>query len=375
VSTVTFRTSAFGACAVVALAGIAGSGTFVRAQQPPGSDRARLTEALATLRGTVEVALPDAGAFTPGSRTVAAGERVGTVAVSGGALEVRGLVEGDAIAFEGDVIVRRGGRVSGSAVAIGGAVTLDGGSVDGATLMLGGDLAPAAPASAAPPRSRLTHGLFLASGWLGVLVVIGIGVLVFASTNLDAVSEALERHYGRALLAGVAGQLALVPALVLLLVALAVSLVGILLIPFAIVAYAIAACGALTLGYLAAARVTGTVWMSEGRGDERARRAASLRGLLIGLVVLLVPWFFAAVTAPWPVAEALVRAAALAVTWVAVTAGFGAVLLSRGGVRRPSAPEAERALATPGWQTPTPVSGVAAARRPTPLSSTGANSS
>ena len=55
---------------------------------------------------------------------------------------------------------------------------------------------------------------------------------------------------------------------------------------------------------------------------------------------------------------------------VAVTAGFGAVLISRAGTRRTVPPQAPVApLDDMSWQTPTPVSGVAAARRPTPVAS------
>ena len=57
---------------------------------------------------------------------------------------------------------------------------------------------------------------------------------------------------------------------------------------------------------------------------------------------------------------------AVAVTWVAATAGLGAAVVSRGGVRRATAPAARRALNTSSWATPTPVAGVTAARRPTP---------
>lgn len=70
-----------------------------------------------------------------------------------------------------------------------------------------------------------------------------------------------------------------------------------------------------------------------------------------------------------PAAELFVRAAALAVTWLAVTAGFGAALLSRGGrtsgrplATAPAGGDARGGV--PVWQTPTPISGVVATRRP-----------
>ena len=57
---------------------------------------------------------------------------------------------------------------------------------------------------------------------------------------------------------------------------------------------------------------------------------------------------------------------AVVVTWAAATVGLGAAVISRGGSRRrvsdaPTTP----ALPEAGWQTPTPISGIAAARRTT----------
>ena len=58
---------------------------------------------------------------------------------------------------------------------------------------------------------------------------------------------------------------------------------------------------------------------------------------------------------------------AVAVTWVAATAGLGAAVVSRGGVRRAVAPGVRRAMNSSSWATPTPIAGVTAARRPAPL--------
>ena len=89
---------------------------------------------------------------------------------------------------------------------------------------------------------------------------------------------------------------------------------------------------------------------------------------MIGVFALLVLWIVAAGFAWSPLAAAILRLVAAAVTWVAVSAGFGAVILSRISARQvePRA-EPEVVLDDLSWQTPTPVSGVAAARRPTPV--------
>jgi hypothetical protein len=93
--------------------------------------------------------------------------------------------------------------------------------------------------------------------------------------------------------------------------------------------------------------------------------------MLVGLVILMAPWFVASAVAWSPTGELVMRTIAVAVTWVAASAGLGGALLSRGGVKRAQTPTARQAMSTPGWATPTPVAGVVAARRPTPYSTTG----
>lgn len=355
------------------------AGTAPLLAQAPHAPQAPVTRdalerVLGALRASApDVTLPPADRFSFGDSTIGARARVtGPVAVAGGTLHVRGVVDGDVVTYRGDVVVHEGGDVRGNALTIEGRVTLDGGRVTGDVRALSGDIAPGAGAAAsASPQRALLHELTLTAGWLAVLMVVGIGVLVFASSNLGAVSEALERDFGRAFLAGVGAQLALLPALVILCIALALSVLGILLIPFAIVAYLLVAAGLVTLGLLAVASITGRTVLVAADAGERARRMVALRGMLFGLVVLMSPWFVAAALAWSPVGGAVARTVAIGVTWAACTAGLGAALISRGGVRRVSARAAQRALASASWQTPTPVSGVTAGRRPTPMATPG----
>jgi hypothetical protein len=359
--------------AALALFAIASNGTWLGAQRrgaqiSPDS----LATALSALRDSPDSTwIPAASRFTFGDSTLAANHRApGPVAIAGGTLHVYGTIDGDAVSYDGDIVVHKGGEIRGNAYAILGKVVLDGGAVDGDALSLAGDLRRAAMLAGGVVRSRSSltvHALALAAGWLAVLVVVGIGVLVFASPNLDAVSDALERGFGRSLLAGIATQLALAPALVLLCVGLVLTILGALLIPFAVVAYILAAAGLVTLGLLAIARLAGrTVLGADGAGDV-AHRATALRNLVYGLLFLMVPWFAAGALTWSPRLELFARMIAIAVTWVAATAGLGAAVVSRGGVRRAVAPAARRAMNASSWATPTPVSGVTAARRPTPM--------
>src|SRR5688572_506509 len=183
-------------------------------------------------RDPQRVPLPSNDEIAMGGQTIAAGTRVdGPVAAAGGPLHVYGTVVGDAIAIGSDVIVHGGGRVTGNAVSALGSVTLAGGAVDGEMRQLGGALGDV-PRNAATRESRVgatRHAVALSASWLLILILIGIGVLVFANSYLEGVTESLEGRFGRSFWAGIAAQLALAPALALLIVALAVTILGILL--------------------------------------------------------------------------------------------------------------------------------------------------
>jgi hypothetical protein len=196
-------------------------------------------------------------------------------------------------------------------------------------------------------------------------LIIGIGVLVFAGNYLEGVTDVLEQRFWRSFLVGVAGELAILPVLVLVLLGLTVTVVGILLIPFAIVAYVVAIAGLATLGFLAMAYLTGASLGSRRAAGLQARGRA-LRALVVGVPLYFGLWVLAAIFQWSPIVSGTLRALALATTYAATTAGFGAALLSRGGTRRDAAKHTIATDEMAVWQTPTPVTGVVAARRPTP---------
>lgn len=309
--------------------------------------------------------LPGASAITRGSLTIDAGRTVpGPVVVFEGTLTVRGRVEGDAIALGGDVVVEQGGEVTGDVVAVEGAFRRDGGTIGGEARTLGGVLTEdaAEPVDAGDARAASSQ-IGLAVSWLGVLLLIGIGILVFAQPYLEGVVDTLETRFWRSFAVGLAGALAAIPLLLLVIVALAITVIGILLIPFAVVAYVLALAGLVTLGFVAIARLTGGALGSDAVRRLSAR-GSGLRGVVIGMVLLLGVWIVAAALSAVPVLGLVLRAVAVMITCVAVTAGLGATILSRAGTRGVEAPAAKPPDPAM-WQTPTPVTGVAAARRPT----------
>jgi hypothetical protein len=204
----------------------------------------------------------------------------------------------------------------------------------------------------------------LALGWLAVTLAIGVGVATFAGQHLEGVVRTVEQDFSRSFWTGIAGQLGLLPVLGLLVAALALSVVGALAIPVAIVAFFLAAAGMGTLGFLATAQLTGAAFLpARTRATLSARRAA-VRALLAGVVFYTGLWVAAALVDSVPVAAAVARGIAFAATWVAATAGFGATIWSRAGTRGPARPGAPTQADDYAWATPTPITGVAAARRP-----------
>jgi len=316
-----------------------------------------------------------------GDFTVSAPDTVrGNIVVLDGTLRVAGTVTGSAVAINGAVIVDSSGHVLGDVIAAEhGATIAAAGRIDGELRTLDAIEPLVAPPVTGGVADTLAS-LKRTTAWFGILILLGIGVLINAGDAMQRVNAALKSGFGRNVRIGIAAQLALIPVLVLLCVLLALTLVGILLIPFAIVAYVIAVLGLLVLGGLGAVQMVGS-----GIGARRpgvSERGARLQALVVGMLLLSVPWLIAAAFASQPMVAAAVGTLALGLTWVAVTAGLGAALLTRGGTRsheepwgvwRPAPSGAAMPVPQPQpeWLTPTPLTGVIAVKRTT---TTGAGS-
>lgn len=355
--------------AVFAAAAPAQSVDSVRQSPQPSQTPAmdgRLRTEIALIRGLFgSIHAPEADSFKLGDQEVPAGTtKQGTMAVARGNLAVRGRITGDAIVLHGDVVVYPGGSVGRNAIAVDGRVRTVGGVVEGDVRSIrgitGSILARTAGSGAAAEPLSTWQAIKLVLGWFTVLFVIGIGVLLFAEKNFDGVVGSLEQQFARSFWIGVLAQLAAIPALLLIVLGLVISLIGILLIPFAVVAYVIGLAGLLTLGFLSVARFTGRAFFS----GKNSSRAVNLRSLFLGLVIYVGLWMLAATFAWSPVVGSVLRAVALAGCWVALTFGLGATILTRAGTRGEGNRARPRPVDDLSWQTPTPVTGVVAARRP-----------
>ncbi len=298
--------------------------------------------------------------------TIARDEMVeGTVVVVDGDLEVEGHVRGDVVVVEGDVRLAPGARIDGDLRYLEGRLIDQGGEVAGDVLRIESDESQTeqqirdevrselrsefrAAAQSDSRRRRGSSPLGRVFGGLGgaianlfsVLVVGLVGALVvhFAGPNLDAVAETSRRTPGRALMVGTAGAFLILPAFVLGIVALAISIIGIPALILWIPLFPVAVVLGGGLGYLAVARNVG-IWVSRQRwpylGWVRITNPVTL--ILGGALALTAPFIAAELVSvfPWTGAlEVLLVVTATLLSTLAILMGFGAVLLTRGG-RRP----------------------------------------
>jgi hypothetical protein len=166
------------------------------------------------------------------------------------------------------------------------------------------------------------------------LAMLGFGSVFFGRRYLEVVSDTAGHSFGRSLVVGLLGQLLLLPTLAMLIVGLVFTLVGILLLPFAVVAYALAAVFAFVGGYLAVAHAIGEQFTRRRMARGAFVRAPNAYGYLFtGLLGLMGLWALAALTGWMGPVVIVLKVAAGIITWLAATVGFGAVLLARGGLR------------------------------------------
>lgn len=301
------------------------------------------------------------GDFTIGSDQTVTGHLL----VLHGDANIHGRLLGNLVTLDGDVFVYPGGVVQGDILALNGQVSSRGGEIGGEASELTTP-PPGAAATTLSPFARVGLGVAGVVGVFLTTLTIGFGLVLFARPNLEIVSDTVTHSFGRAFMTGLVGQILVLPTFGMLVVGLILSVAGILLLPFAVAVYVLLVLLGVVGGYLAVAHAIGETWIR-----RRLARGAMLgspnsyRYLAVGLAGLFALWFAWAVFGWVPVAGELVRGAAVLVTWLLATVGFGAALLSRAGIREHFAgrlipPEA----LTDEYLWATPQFGVPAVRRP-----------
>jgi hypothetical protein len=288
----------------------------------------------------------------------------GHVVVLEGDAEVHGRVEGNVVVLDGDITVYPGGSIVGDALSIGGRVhTVGTGTISGTQQTLDAAIEPLRP-----PRPILTQIARHAGGLAGLLLtltVLGFGLVTFGRPNLEIVSDTVAHSFGRSFLAGLLGQVLVLPTFGMLIIGLALTIAGVLLLPFAIAVYLVLVLVTTLVGLLAVAHAMGERITRRRMARGIALSPNAYRYVVTGLGTVATIWL-AWVAFGWvPVAGTLMLVAALLTTWTLATVGFGAALLSRGGMREHFAgrllpPE----MMTDEYLWATPQFGVTAVKRP-----------
>lgn len=307
----------------------------------------------------------DLGLIVHDDYTLGPGSRVtGNLALLDGELRLEGRVDGDVLVLDGTLVLEPAARVGGDVLQVGGSVRREGGRVAGEFLSVQPVDVPSTDRArsevedaraemeeardrARQIRDRHRPGAFSrlvdnvgrsiggVLGVFGTFLVLGlIGALLvyFLHPQLEVVADTARHSFGRSFGVGFMG-IVLAGPLALVLT------IGVITIPLLIVyvpALVLAALG----GYLAVTHATGEVLAAQRfryAWLERLRRSNSYYYVLSGLAALLAPFALAEALhlfGGWMgFLRGLIAFAAWVVTSVAVTVGFGATLLSRGGRR------------------------------------------
>jgi hypothetical protein len=287
----------------------------------------------------------------------------GKVVLAGGDLTIEGRVTGDVTVTSGDLRLAPGAAVGGSVSVTGGDLT-NAGTIGGDAEVVGGrlinehgriggemsvldDAAEAAPANrpGSPAAehvrggwmSRFGNGLsgLASTVALGLLLGgLGAGLVFFAHAQLERVSDSVRQDTLRAGALGIASHFLVVPVFVVGVVLLVLSLIGIplllLFLPlFWVLVAAAAACGLVAVAHAIGER------SAARSGSFESRHRNSYTYLFNGLGLLLAPLVAAnllKLTGFLYGVGALLEMLSKMGLWGAATVGFGAVLLTRGGM-------------------------------------------
>ena len=234
------------------------------------------------------------------SLTVGADETIDKAVAIGGSVTIAGHVQRDTVAIGGSVTLLPGARVEGDAVAIGGSVSVDpAATLEGDSVSMGGTI-PTTIGSATRwvvGGGRGMRSLFSRTARAVLVYVIALLIAAAFPGALSRVKTYLVDRPGLSALGGLAIIFGFVPLCVLL----AVTIVGIPLIPVAVL---------LLLALLFFGFTVSAGWLGERMPilhDKTPVKTVALGGVVLALVGL-VPWVGTAVvvlSAAFPAGAAL----------------------------------------------------------------------
>jgi len=284
-----------------------------------------------------------------GDVTVAEGERVeGDVVAIGGDAIVHGEVVGDVVAIGGDVVLHEGAFVDGEVVSVGGRIDERGEvEVTGDTVSI--DLGFRLPLGHFRPDLELPHAPrfpFVRLTMLLVGLLIGLIFYAVAPGRLDAVSRHLETEPGQSFLIGLLCIVGSPFLIILATVLLAITVIGILLLPVLAIALVLMVAG----GFFAVSLAVGRRLAHFREQGELQVARSPFFYLFLGYAGLhalqILGTLFGIGGGVLGPLGGMLGVVGFFVLLFATILGFGALITSRFG--RPPAPVAA------GWQVPPP---------------------
>ena len=223
----------------------------------------------------------------------------------GGQITIYGVVEKNVVAIGGSVILTSRAVVRGNVISFGGVVSTG----SGATVY--GDVTEINTASLASSISSIMHGEM--EGWslllniislcfFAIILIIALIMTLLAPRTLATVVNAIDQQKVKSFVWGCLVTLAIVPFFMLL----AVSIIGIFLMPVAFTALLLAS----IIGFIAVAAIVGNLIITR---IFHGYKKSLIKETMVGLILLwLVGWI--------PYAGMVIKVAA-------ITAGMGGVIM------------------------------------------------
>lgn len=250
-----------------------------------------------------------------GSVVVERGERVDDVVAVLGSVTVRGEVTGSAVAVGGNVHVEDGASVGGEVVAVGGRIIaaptarLSGSAeqiaIDFPEITRIGPDGPDVIFRVLPDWQRISGALIGVSLFrLGSLLLLGLAAALVFRSMVGRVADRVADAPLEALVIGVGLQILLLPALIATCLALAISVIGLPLVPVLLVA----GCGLWLVGFAGAVAAAGRgVLRMAGLAQPSLLASFVLGGLPFALLTAgsRIAWWSRGELAGWPMAAAI----------------------------------------------------------------------
>ena len=315
--------------------------------------------------GQLHLTIPN-GQARLGDFSIGSDQRVtGDLLVLQGTADVYGRLEGNLVSWGGDIVLHSGAVVAGDVLALDGQVRLEGGEVTGEVRTMSSPAAEQPPAAVQSPMSHVLRSLAGTTGVFLTMLLAGFGLVLFGKSSLEVTSDTVRSSFSRAFIVGLLGQILVLPTFGMLVVGLILTVAGILLIPFVVIVFALLLVAGIVGGALAVAHAMGESITRRQMAQGRALSPNSYRYLVVGLCCVFAPWLVWTLFGWVPVAGELMLGAAILISWLLASVGFGAALLSRGGLKEQFAgrfipPE----MLTDEFLWATPRYGVPAVKRP-----------